>query len=165
VRKRKWRLLYSLLLIFISLTLVFKNQVIMHVRVQGASMMPTFEPNTSVWATSLDRRYDKGDVVVIKSHGEVIIKRVAFVEGEIVLERAVDGGDWHIPEHWAAQDAKNARIILYRYFKIPEGHVYLIGDDINISEDSRVYGPFPTSDILGVVFPHRHKPKGQIAKA
>lgn len=36
-------------------------------------------------------------------------------------------------------------------YVVPEGHVFVLGDNRNNAEDSRKYGAIPTEDILGVV--------------
>jgi signal peptidase I len=43
-------------------------------------------------------------------------------------------------------------------FVVPEGHYYLVGDNRDVSLDSRTYGPIPRANILGKVSGLLHRP-------
>lgn len=77
------------------------------------------------------------DVVVIRGDGpkEYFIKRVYKMEGEVV--------DFlNIPESWSIGNGE---------YKVPAGHVYVLGDNRDFSEDSRKYGAVPLEKILGKI--------------
>lgn len=75
-----------------------------------------------------------GDVVVARSVQNVrhvVIKRVLGMEGDLVPVAGPRGR---------------------RYVTVPEGHVWLQGDNYHNSTDSRTYGPVPVAMVLGKVF-------------
>lgn len=82
----------------------------------------------------LKKKPKKGDIVIgysPNSQWKLVCKRVGGIEGDI-LERNING--IYFPE------------------KVPEGHVWLLGDNPDMSLDSRTYGPVPLSNIKGRVF-------------
>uniref|UniRef100_A0A8C4N375 Mitochondrial inner membrane protease subunit n=1 Tax=Eptatretus burgeri TaxID=7764 RepID=A0A8C4N375_EPTBU len=87
----------------------------------GPSMEPTLYTNDMVFAETISRRLfriNRGDVVVVCNpmdpHTQ-ICKRVIGMEGDIVCTNN----------------------------KFPIGHVWLEGDNMEHSSDSRLYGPVP----------------------
>ena len=87
----------------------------------------------ALWLVSIN----KGDIVVIKGEkrGEYLVKRVYALEGDLV--------DYsHQPRSWDFTEGQ---------FVVPAGHVYVLGDNEEVSEDSRTFGAVPNSQILGKV--------------
>lgn len=122
------------------LFLVFFFYNFQTVTVKGHSMEPTLRDNQRIlvckalWLVGQPKR---GDIVVIRGDrkGEYLVKRVAATGGEFV--------DYEIqPFEYDFTQGK---------FKVPEGYVYVIGDNLAASEDSRAFGPVPLERILGKV--------------
>ena len=83
----------------------------------------------------LQKSFQKGDVVVALSpihYYRPICKRICAIEGEKVQYQSPSGKDETVV--------------------IPEGHVWLLGDNPPCSGDSRHYGPVRRKDIRGKVF-------------
>ena len=111
-------------------------------RVQGPSMYPTFKGRDEVvlvdaftpWAGSIK----KGDVVICSrpmsnSMSDHVIKRVHATEMETVtLYPDIDHPD-------------------VRLVEVPQGHIWLLGDNPTQSLDSRSYGPVPLALVKGRV--------------
>jgi signal peptidase I len=64
-----------------------------------------------------------------------IIKRVYKLPGESV--------DWYnVPKNWSLTKGE---------YVVPEGKYYILGDNREVSEDSRVFGPIDAKRIIGKV--------------
>ena len=109
--------------------------------VSGQSMMPTLKSGKKVLVSKaywLVGAIQDGDVVVIKEEdgpGGYIIKRVYKMAGE-----AVD--TFNAPNKWSLVQGE---------YKVPEGQIYVLGDNRAISEDSRRFGAVDVNTILGKV--------------
>ncbi|KAH7419412.1 signal peptidase-like protein I [Cadophora sp. MPI-SDFR-AT-0126] len=114
----------------------------------GASMLPTLEVLGDI--VLIDKRYRRGrgvvvgDVVSFDSvvqPGERVIKRVVGLEGDCVVRDTPGMGDGMV--------------------MVPEGHCWVVGDNLPYSRDSRHFGPMPMALIKGKVvakvFPWRER--------
>ena len=108
--------------------------------VSGESMLPTFTSGTRLLVSNaywLVGPIKDKDIVVIKDNNVTgyIIKRVYKLGGETV--------DWYnVPKDWSLEAGE---------YKVPANHVYVLGDNRAVSEDSRAFGPVDESRILGKV--------------
>ena len=108
--------------------------------VSGHSMEPTFHNHDKVLvchAFWLVGPIKDGDVVVVKDDNPdgFIIKRVYKMGGETV--------DWlNNPKGWSLTQGP---------YVVPQGKLFLLGDNRMESEDSRVFGPRDASTALGKV--------------
>jgi mitochondrial inner membrane protease subunit 1 len=107
----------------------------------GPSMLPTFNTDGDVvlvefW-TKKTNALKAGDVVVAKSPTnpkQTVCKRIAALEGQIVTVE---------PQNAFQQ---------VRHHVVSQGHVWLQGDNLNNSTDSRSYGAVPLALVRGRVF-------------
>lgn len=77
------------------------------------------------------------DIIVfrLKEKDELVIKRVYKLGNENV--------DWiYMPKSWKIEQGA---------YKVPEGNYYVLGDNLGESEDSRVYGPISSDQVIGKV--------------
>lgn len=137
------------------------------VDVSGTSMVPTLKHQDKVIVTNFFYTPTDGDIVVI-SHGaeytDPIIKRVIATEGQTLSidfdkgKVTVDGkviDEPYIQGFTHAEDAEIPEVI-------PEGKVFVMGDNRGVSLDSRSkeIGLIDVNDIIGkaqlVVFPFNH---------
>jgi signal peptidase I len=108
--------------------------------VSGHSMDPTFHTGQRLLACKaywLIGGIRDNDIVVIKTDkpGEYIIKRVYKLGGEVV--------DWpNVPGDYR---------LITGEFHVPEGDVYVLGDNRPVSQDSRTFGPVPVDRVIGKI--------------
>lgn len=117
--------LFWLIVIFGALSLFF----VMNFRVvvvEGRSMESTYQSGQRLLMTNaywLFGKIEKGDVVVIRvPEGGWLIKRVVALPGEEVPK-----------EYWGPA-------LVFQGTRVPEGHIFVVGDNLEHSEDSRTRG-------------------------
>ncbi|OMO92607.1 Polyprenyl synthetase [Corchorus olitorius] len=118
--------------------------------VMGPSMLPTLNlTGDIVLAEHLSHRIGKvgsGDVVVVRSPldpRKTLTKRIVAMEGDKVT---------FLPDP--------SRSYASRSVVVPKGHVWIQGDNMYASTDSRHYGPVPYGLITGKVFLRVWPPHG-----
>ena len=125
--------------------------------VHGESMAPTYQNEQVVlvrrrnWFSGPLRR---GDVVLLRKDRDVIIKRIFRLPGEELDDSYPDVIE--VSRHnqlldYYEQTPRNAPTGRRYRFNVPEGYLVVLGDNLDGSEDSRMFGPVPIRDVLGVV--------------
>jgi len=113
-----------------EIALIVVLQPFRPVLIVGESMQPTLSNYQVVIVKPVGYEPKRGDVVICNWSDEVIVKRVAGLE----YDKGMPG-----------QPAE---------LRVPGSHVYLLGDNVNNSIDSRCFGPMPNSDVkMVVVYP------------
>lgn len=139
----EWMEALIMALIFVLVFFVFVFRV--HT-VSGDSMEPNFHTGYKVVVSCLENRPSPGDVVVVDGGGtrlnERIVKRVVATEGQTV---DIDFGTGVIYVDGKALDESayiENGITKDRYDisfpqKVPAGHIFVLGDNRVVSDDSR----------------------------
>lgn len=130
------------------------------ITVYGRSMQDTFYEGHRVIISRLAAPYEYGDIVVLQkdSFGPApIIKRVIAVEGQTVdidFEQGIVYVDHVALAEPYTKEPTYEREDFSGPITVPEGHVFVMGDNRNHSEDSRraSIGCVSTEDVLGEVF-------------
>ncbi|GAB6988892.1 signal peptidase I [Paenibacillus pini] len=153
----------ALVLVALIRWLLFKPFI-----VDGPSMQPNFHTDERVIVNEIlydIRAPHRGEVIVfhVPSEGRDFIKRVIGVAGDTVkvegdtvtvngkpvsetyIQGAIDS------KHTAGQlyNDKNFPNSTFPNGKVPEGHVFVMGDNRSNSTDSRMIGYVPLGDIVG----------------
>ncbi len=128
------------------------NAVSARIRVDGSSMVPTLQSGEFVIVNRLAYRFGEpnySDVVVFRfprDPEQEYIKRVIALPGDTVHVQNrrvfVNGHEIHEPYI-------NAAPLYSGEWHIPEGQVFVLGDNRNNSSDSHNWGPVPLEDIIG----------------
>jgi signal peptidase I len=150
--------------------IVLLRSLFLFVTVSGRSMVPTLQPHDHVLVlrVCVAKKIKKGAIVLLdasaaqhlppsaarhflSSHAS-FIKRVVAVTGETYIDPGTSvplrSGDKPYP----LQETK--------HWYIPSGMVFVCGDNLTASSDSRIWGPVPLNVIQGVVIHHFKKQSG-----
>ncbi len=122
-------------------------------RVDGASMEPSLHDEDRLLITLEYRTPARGDIVEIVSPTRDgaddvrLIKRVVGIPGDQVRFEGdaiwVGGELTPYPAHILQYEAPVGE------FAVPDGHVFVVGDNRPISLDSRFFGPIPLEIVTG----------------
>jgi signal peptidase I len=122
-------------------------------RVEGQSMEPNLYNNERLIIEKISYRFrepSRGDIVVIKPprQGTVpLIKRVVGLPGEeieITMDMVYVNGE-PLSEQYLSQPTTGSMASQI----VPEGHVFVLGDNRRASNDSRSFGMVSYEDIIG----------------
>ena len=122
--------------------------------VGGASMDPTLKDGEIVVYSRLARNYKEGDVVAMRvPAGEFYIKRVTATGGKTVDihdgKLYVDGQET-ADEHAFGSTKEETGAVIYPYY-VRKGNVFVLGDNREVSKDSRMFGEVNLRQIRGKV--------------
>lgn len=134
----------------IALTAIAFAQPFRPVVVVGRSMAPTFHSYEVLFGRRPDQEIQRGEVVVVRRDGETMVKRVAFLGGDTLLQYRLNE-EWRIPMIGKEMDMIRRFHYPTRRFLIPSGELYLIGDNFGQSVDSREYGSVPVEDVVAII--------------
>ncbi|MBE6573301.1 MAG: signal peptidase I [Ruminococcaceae bacterium] len=159
----------ELLAFSVACVLIVLNCFVRYSPVDGISMNKTLEDKDILILSNLFYEPDVGDIIVFASdnsngklgtgYNKPYVKRVIATEGQhVVIDAAekkiyVDGKVSECEKYAFYDPARSGYPWTDIDVIIPEGHVFVLGDNRYNSSDSRALGPIDTRDIIGrVVF-------------
>ena len=145
-----------LLALTVGTVVLGRMLVAVPVRVESASMRPTFAAGDVVLVSRRAPRVGdlhRGDLVTFRDpfHGQRALKRVVGLPGD---ELVVLDGRLHVNGVTVREPYVNHNLVDGYYsqtFRVPDGAVFLLGDNRSNSVDSRDYGPVRAGGLLGRV--------------
>ena len=160
-KKRRAGLRELVITIGVAFVLIFgfvRPFVIQPFWIPTESMVPTLEVGDRLFVNKFVYRFwepERGDIVVfddVDGGEDELIKRVVAVPGDRV--RVVNG---ELRVNGELQDEPYVRVqrpngSVYGPERVPEGHVFVMGDNRGNSQDSRFFGPVPVENIRGEAF-------------
>lgn len=132
-------------------------------QVKGASMEPTFNSGDYIFTSKVTyrlRTLNRGDIVVFHAPTNPdieYIKRIIGLPGDTIL---ITNGQVYLNDKLLHETYLNSPTGVWQGgfvhddepLKVPQGKVFVMGDNRNRSSDSREFGPVPISSIVGQVF-------------
>lgn len=143
---------------FVLGVLVSQNTV-SRVTVSGHSMDYTLEDGQKLWVNRLPWvSYERGDVVIAHENGTPIVKRVIGIAGDRVQ---FIGDDLYVNGKLVKEpyvtDVNYDKGILKDVVTLGEDEFILLGDNRDVSNDSRYFGAVRRNSIKGKVFDYGSK--------
>jgi signal peptidase I len=146
------------------LTIVYFTSPYRIIVVQGISMSPTFQNKQILVAKSINNYQDikANDILVCELEGNTIVKRVKYLENQIIYYyidsntseiKLIDKNTYHfLSTHPIIRNKA-----LVQKITIPKNSIYLLGDNLNNSDDSRRFGALHWNNIkYKIIYPGGH---------
>ena len=128
------------------------NTLSARVRVDGFSMLPTLQDGEFVLVNKLAYHTGtpvRGDIIVFQSITEKnldLIKRVIGLPGDQIV---IGGGRVSINGQTLDEPYIAAAPNYSGRWKVPDGYLFVLGDNRNDSSDSHAWGFLPTQNVIG----------------
>lgn len=157
------------MLAVIALMLVLLIVMFGYVPVSGSSMLPTIREKGDAVIIFKYATVDRGDIVVIDNQDlalhntdKLLIKRVIAVAGDTITYRADSSGKLVLKINGEVVNESYVKEDLYlddvdhlqdrvqsTQLTIPDGYVYVMGDNRLVSHDSRNFGVIEIDRLVG----------------
>lgn len=146
---RGWILI---IVVAFAIALLLRMYIIQPYRVEMTSMVSTLEPNDLVLVEKISYKFSKphrGDVVVFRPPNDstsMYIKRVIGLPGDTI---SIANDTVYINGKPLEEPYVHSPMADMPETAIPEGKVFVMGDNRSVSLDSRSFGPIEISSIIG----------------
>ena len=150
-----------LVILVVAFALVFgfvRPFVVEAFYIPSESMVPTLEVGDRVFVNKFIYDFtepERGDVIVfgsVEGGEEELIKRVVGLPGDVI---SVNNGNLlvnGVPQNEPYVAPQPGDGAFFEETTVPEGHVFMMGDNRANSRDSRFFGPVPIENIEGEAF-------------
>lgn len=137
-------------LIIILVVVCIRTFLFTPIVVDGESMVPTLSGNEIMILKKYDTDYERFDIVVVNKsvEGDNLIKRVIGMPGETI---SYQNGDLYINDKIMEDPFAYGETYDFDTFSLGEDEYFLMGDNRQISLDSRSIGIIKKREIEGTV--------------
>lgn len=113
--------------------------------ISGQSMLPTLTPG-QVTLVRITKNIKKNDIVFFKHQNTILVKRVIAIEGDhvIIKDNTLFVNGKRIKTLDKDSPTENLNVVLKKE------QFYALGDNLPESFDSRQFGIFSISDVIGI---------------
>lgn len=147
-------------IIIILVVLILRTFIVTPIRVNQTSMYPTLKEGDTMLLNKIGatvKGIKRFDIVVIKTNGSYLIKRVIGMPGESIK---YTNGKLYINEKVIEDKYSKSETEDFYEVKIGDNDYFVMGDNRSVSKDSRLIGTVSRSQILGktniIIFPFSH---------
>lgn len=154
-RRRRLRFLLHTIIEFTAIIIIICGlfQIVLGIApVEGNSMFPTLHDKDDVVYNRLTQNFKRGEVIVIDMPGDKqFVKRIVAVAGDTVN---IEGGELYVNgktqnESWAMGKTNIAEGFVEYPYIVKDEEVFVLGDNRENSEDSRMFGAVRLDSIKG----------------
>ena len=125
--------------------------------VNGRSMNPTIQDGERLLYNPFVGKINHGDICIVNVNEKLLIKRVIAIGGDhltiSIYGSVAINGEWQDEPYINPQETDGQSIDII----IPNGELWIMGDNRGHSTDSRHFGTVELGDVLGVVILKKHK--------
>jgi len=142
---------YGIYVVILIVVLLVKTYIMTPIVVNGDSMYSTLHDGDLMILNKLKYRtseIERFDIVVVKYNDKYIIKRIIGQPGDTVkcIDNILYINDVVYAENYLDDDTSTS---YFEIDKIPEGYYFVLGDNREVSLDSRKIGLIKDSEIEG----------------
>lgn len=154
--KRRYRAVVTLEFVGLIVVIMAVFYILMGIStVQGNSMYPTLHNGERVIYNRRNSDYKVGDVIVLKRpNGEEFVKRIVAVAGDTVNiqngKLYVNGEEEKLDGPIGETKTSDDSDVQYPV-TVEDNQVFVMGDNREVSEDSRMFGAVSLDDVKGKI--------------
>lgn len=149
----------KIFMLLLSLFLFIESYIVGLTVVSGESMMNTIKDNDRILVNKISYFFEsplRGDVIIFNPpidgrENELFIKRVIAISGDYfeIKDNILYLNGTVITEDYISINKSYKKEFKLLEGKVPKGYVYVLGDNRDNSNDSRVFGFVPIKNIKG----------------
>lgn len=133
----------------IIVVILIKTYIASPIKVNGNSMYKTLHDKDIMILNEYIYYFDdikRSDIVVVKEHGELLIKRVIGLPGDTV---ECKNGSVYVNKKKLIETYVNGTTDDFEKVTLNRDQYFVMGDNRSVSLDSRTYGAYDKKDIKG----------------